>query len=158
MVIEIALPAETFSTELSNEWREFLTNDFSLTWMWGEYQSWVKLESLVSKENEEGLEVVNDNLERTTCTLKALLYVKNKQELPEGIEIKRRIIDEIIETFKDGNINNNFDPEIVINERLNHGGGRHLDKMHIDVEEWKKLCKEYSIDWQDAYEALDLKF
>jgi len=148
----------SFPFELSNEWRELLTDDYSLTWMWGEYQSWSKLKAIVSEENEEGLEVVNENLDRTTSTFKALLYIKNNQELPKDIELKKRIIDEIVNDLTEKTPVNKFDPEFVIKHRLNHGGGRHLDKMHIDVEEWNKLCGEYSIDWRDAYEALDLKF
>ena len=140
---------------LSESHQAFLTSDFSLTWLWGEYQRWKFVQEFKGSTNtgpEENLEIV-------IPTLIGLLMMRlGKEPDPKNTpEISYRLVSRITEELrrrKPEDIVTLEDPAEVINLRLKEGAGWHSDKIRMDRQKYAERCTGASSQWADAIEEL----
>ena len=144
-------PNDTDALGLNTSHRAFLTSDFALTWLWGEYQRWQFLKE-VQRTNFEG---PAENLKDAESTLTVLLKLRLGQEIhPEDhFEISYRLVRGIVDDIqraKPEDVIKLQDPSELILRRLKEAGGWHSDKIVIDYKKYEDRCTSASVRWQDA--------
>ena len=142
---------------LNESHRAFLTSDFALTWMWGEYQRW----KFVKEFKETNFEGPEENLKVITPTLKGLILLRLGSDInPDNFpEISYRKVEELFEELKfqrPEKLISLQDPIEVVRLRLVKGGGWHSDKICLDYRKYEERCNTASAQWCDALGELGL--